>query len=532
MPIPKARILVVDDESNVLSTMQAILSRDGFEVDTASGGRTAIRAIRARQYDLVLTDLKMPDVDGLQVLAEARKCSPYTVTMTMTGYGSLPSALEAVQLGAYDYLLKPMEVPELRQAVKRGLERRKLSEIDTLYQINRVLNSTLDPSEIRSEISEAACRVLGLESATLVCLDSELRGDDDFALLIDTPEVKQKLQDGEIVSSAEAAEVRSWAERREIASVALIPGRCNDQLVCVLLAHNGHEPFEFHASAIRFLQSLATQAAMAVHNTCLFAELRNNNQQLKAANQKLRELDQLKSRFLRMATHELRTPLTLILGYNSMLAESADPKLSAEEREMLGEAIQSCRSLIHMVNSMLDIHRIEAGKMELSFAPCDLLRMTNRVVTLFQNEAREKGIHLGLQVPAALPPVAADSERLEQVIINLVANAMKFTDPGGAVHVRVEEQPERGVEVSVSDTGIGIPAEQQSHVFTEFARVELRGRDRHREGSGLGLTIAKRIVEAHGGEISVNSEVGRGSTFRFWIPAVVMRERADQAMPA
>jgi signal transduction histidine kinase/DNA-binding response OmpR family regulator len=531
MPIPKARILVVDDEKNVLSTIQAILQEDGFEVDVAHDGKPAIQAIRARHYDLVLTDLKMPEVDGLEVLAEARKSSPNTVTMMMTGYGSLPSALEAVQLGAYDYLLKPMEVPELKQAVKRGLERRQLSEVDTLYHIGRKLSSTLEERQIAAEIAEATQRVLRLEHASLTCSEPDAATSVVSEVLRD-PKVQEKLRAGTIVTSLDETVLRDWAQANRVRSAALVPGRCKDDLVCVLLAHNGDSPFEFHASSRRFMEALAAQAALAVNNSRLFHELKGNNQQLQAANQKLRDLDELKSRFLRMATHELRTPLTLILGYDSMLAESAKPRLSPDEQEMLSEAIQSCRRLIHLVNSMLDIHRIEAGKMELCLAPCDLTRMLGRVVTLFQTEAQRKGIHLGLQVPASLPQVEVDGERVEQVIINLVANALKFTDAGGSVRIGVGEVGRNAVEVSVSDTGIGIPLEQQSQIFAEFARINRPGQKRDREGSGLGLAIAKRIIEAHAGEITVNSEVGRGSTFRFRIPAKATQSQLKEAVPA
>jgi two-component system, OmpR family, phosphate regulon sensor histidine kinase PhoR len=168
----------------------------------------------------------------------------------------------------------------------------------------------------------------------------------------------------------------------------------------------------------------------------------------------------------------------------------------------------------------------------LSLAPCDLIRMAGRVVTLFQTEAQQKGIHLGLQVPTSLPLVDADSERVEQVIINLVANALKFTDAGGSVRIGVSKVGGNAVEVVVNDTGIGIPLEQQSQIFAEFTRIRRAGQKGDRDGSGLGLAISKRIVEAHAGEISVNSEVGQGSTFRFRIPAKAARPQAKEAVPA
>ncbi|HLH06874.1 MAG TPA: ATP-binding protein [Terriglobales bacterium] len=522
----------MDDEKNVLTTIQAILQEDGFEVDAADDGALAIEAIRARHYDLVLTDLKMPGIDGLGVLAEARKCSPNTVTMLMTGYGSLPSALEAVQLGAYDYLLKPMEVPELKQAVKRGLERGKLSEIDTLYRISQALSGTIDPAEITAEIADATRRVLRLEYASLIVVGAE-DAENKLTSVLSSPPIEAKLRSGQIVTLSEGDHTFcEWASTRNIVSAAIVPGRLKGALICALLAHNASAPFEFHASVRRFMRGLAEQAALAVNNTRLFEELKQNNEQLQSANQRLRELDQLKSRFLRMATHELRTPLTLILGYNSMLADSSHERLSEDERLMLSEAIHSSRRLIHLVNSMLDINRIEAGKMQLRLSPCNLVKTLERVVALFQTEAQKKGIHLGLQLPSRLISAVVDGERIEQVIINLIANALKFTDSGGSVVVSLDSlRGEAGFEVAVRDTGIGIPEGQQSQIFEEFARLEGPGSQKH-EGSGLGLAIAKRIVEAHAGNISVTSNVGHGSTFRFRIPTTLAGAETGEAVPA
>src|SRR5262249_14692823 len=159
-------------------------------------------------------------------------------------------------------------------------------------------------------------------------------------------------------------------------------GIANERLVCVLCANNGSKPYEFHASSLRFLRALSSQAALALENASLIRELRNNNGALLAANRKLRELDTLKSQFLGVATHELRPPLTVILGYNSMLAESLQDRLSEEERDTLTESVAACKRLIRLVNSMLDMAQIEAGKMKMNFAPGDLRKLVQGVVTL------------------------------------------------------------------------------------------------------------------------------------------------------
>jgi signal transduction histidine kinase len=303
--------------------------------------------------------------------------------------------------------------------------------------------------------------------------------------------------------------------------------------VCVLLAHNNGTQYEFHASALRYMQALAGQGAMALSNASLFAQLQQNNLELQSANRKLRELDRLRTQFLSIATHELRTPLTIIMGYNSMLMESLDDRATTEEKELLDESVTACQRLIRMVNSMLDITQIEAGKMRMHFASTDLPALVNNVVGLFQTEAAKKDIHLSADLPVQMPRLLFDADRMEQVVINLMGNALKFTNAGGRIHVSLQHHTEaETVSVSVTDTGVGIAPEDQELIFDEFAQVERHAASRHREGTGLGLAIVKRIVEAHSGAISVHSELGKGSTFMVTIPAKRPQVSTSFAVPA
>ncbi len=526
MLFPKAKILVADDEESILLTITAILRQEGYDVDAAADGDSAIRAVAARHYDLVLTDLKMPGADGLAVLTEVRKRSPSTVTVVLTGYGSLDSAIEALRLGAYEYLLKPTEVPVLMAAVRRSLERKRLSEIDMLYRISEDLTSARDEQAIARMVEEGARSVLDLVNVRLLGLLPDAA--DDGGARRDLVELGflERLHEGEIVTDQGASrEGREWMRAQGVSAFACVPGLTSGGLVCALLADNGAQPYDFHASALRFLQALATQAALALENAALISELRKNNARLAAANQKLRELDNLKSQFLSVATHELRTPLTVILGYNSMLAESLAGQLKESDRETLQESVAACKRLIRLVNSMLDISQIESGRMRMNFAVGDLQSLLRSVTTLFQPEARRQGLGLQLRVNGPLPSFRFDPERIEQVLVNLVGNALKFTPAGGAITVSAGLLPEEAmVKVDVSDTGMGIPAGEQDRIFEEFGRPRHAG-TKGRQGSGLGLAIARRIVEAHGGEIKVNSSPGMGSTFSFTLPLAATRSQ-------
>jgi len=299
MDTQKAKILVVDDEANVLFTMTSILQQEGYDVDGVGDGASAIKAIREKYYDLVLTDLNMPGVDGLAVLAEVGKRSPNTVTVMITGYGSLDSALEAIQLGAYEYLLKPTEVPELKLAVKRSLERKRLSEIDTLYRVSREITSALDLKNIAVQVADAVRRVLALENACVVALEHPNCEDScppGLRQALADPQTEEKLWSNAIITSdASTDALQRWAAEQNLCSYAVVPGITDGKLQCVIFADNNGKPFEFHASAQRFLQSLAGQTALAVENASLIAALKRNNEEITAANEKLRELDALKS---------------------------------------------------------------------------------------------------------------------------------------------------------------------------------------------------------------------------------------------
>jgi signal transduction histidine kinase/DNA-binding response OmpR family regulator len=536
MSVPEARILVVDDEKNVLLTLQAILQSDGYQVDTASDGEQAIAAIRARHYDLVLTDLKMPGVDGLGVLAEVQKLSPTTVTLMMTGYGSVGSAIDAVHLGAYEYLLKPMEVPELKQAVRRSLERKRLSEVDSLYRVASTVAASFDREKIAEEIEQAAREVLRVDTTQIISIDSnnQFETEPDLAALLADRIAHGIFEQGISLTDQECPPAFvEWAEQRSINSFAIVPGIANGRLVCVLLAHNNDTLYEFHASALRFMQALAGQCALALSNATLFAQLQQNNLEVQATNRRLRELDRLRTQFLSIATHELRTPLTIIMGYNTMLADSLLERATPDEKELLGESVSACQRLIRMVNSMLDITQIEAGKMRIDFQSTDLPGLINNIVGLFQSEAAKSEIHLGVDLPARMPRLLLDADRLEQVVINLVGNALKFTNEGGKVHVSLRYMPEaETVQIAVSDTGVGIAPEDHELIFDEFAQLEKQASKRHREGTGLGLAIVKRIVEAHAGTVAVDSTPGKGSTFTVTLPARRPQANSISAIPA
>lgn len=238
--------------------------------------------------------------------------------------------------------------------------------------------------------------------------------------------------------------------------------------------------------------------------------------ELQAANQELARGNKLKSEFLANVSHELRTPLSAIIGFSQILLDGIDGPLNEEQQQDILQVNKSGQSLLGLINQILDLSKIEAGKMELSLERADLPAIVNAVLESMSPLAQEKGLRIDTRFAPGLPAVEVDPARLKQILINLLSNAIKFTDRG---HIEVMAQASgRMVRIAVKDTGIGISADAQKVIFDEFVQGDGSSTRRH-GGTGLGLSIVRKLVEMHGGAITVVSEPGLGSTFTFTVPA-------------
>ena len=239
------------------------------------------------------------------------------------------------------------------------------------------------------------------------------------------------------------------------------------------------------------------------------AELGQLNEELEAANRH-------KSEFLANMSHELRTPLNAVIGFSEVLQERMFGELNEKQAEYVQDILISGRHLLSLINDILDLSKVEAGRMELELAPFHLPSTLESALTLLRERATRHGVTLGLEVDEHLDDFVADERKVRQVVLNLLSNAVKFTPEGGRVEVRALLE-DSFVRISVTDTGAGIAPEDQAKIFEAFSQVGTDQARKH-EGTGLGLTLTRRFVELHGGEISVESAVGKGSTFAFTLP--------------
>jgi signal transduction histidine kinase len=266
---------------------------------------------------------------------------------------------------------------------------------------------------------------------------------------------------------------------------------------------------EFEPEVVNLLQTFGTQSALAIQNARLFREIEDKSRQIEAANRH-------KSEFLANMSHELRTPLNAIIGFSEVLGERMFGELNEKQAEYTDDILTSGRHLLSLINEILDLSKVEAGRMELELATFDLPLAIDNARTFVRERATKHGINLDVTVDERLGDFVGDERKIKQILLNLLSNAVKFTPEGGRIGISAR-QADGSVEISVSDTGIGIAPEDQARIFEEFRQVG--GDYSHKtEGTGLGLTLAKKFVELHGGKIWVESEVGKGSTFTFTLP--------------
>ena len=274
------------------------------------------------------------------------------------------------------------------------------------------------------------------------------------------------------------------------------------------------EPQEFTDKQIELLTTFADQAVIAIENVRLLNEIQDKSRQLEVASQH-------KSQFLANMSHELRTPLNAILGYTELMADGIYGQLPEKTMGVLKRLESNGRHLLGLINDVLDLSKIEAGQLTLDLSDYSLEDIAQTVRSTLEPLAADKKLALKVEVAAKMPAGHGDGRRLTQVLINLVGNAIKFTDAGEVVITG--RATDGSFHLSVRDTGPGISAADQAKLFQEFQQAD-NAITRKKGGTGLGLAISKRIVEMHGGKIWLESQVGQGSTFSFTVPIRVAQE--------
>jgi signal transduction histidine kinase len=406
---------------------------------------------------------------------------------------------------------------------------RSVEQLTALGDVGRAVSSTLDLETVLSTIVSRAVELSGLDGGVVFEYDE---GAEEFVHRVAT-EVGGALAEarrstrvrkgegvvGQTALTLEPAQVvditvpgayESRLRENLIASgvraVLAVPMVREGELIgCLVVSRN--RPGEFTADTIELLRTFATQSALAIQNARLFREIELKSRELEAASRH-------KSEFLANMSHELRTPLNAIIGFSEVLSERLFGELNAKQDEYLKDIHASGQHLLSLINDILDLSKIEAGKMELELSNFDLPTTIDNALMLVRERAARRGIALHKAVDGRLGQIEADERKIRQVLLNLLSNAIKFTPEGGRIEVGAQAV-DGSIEVSVTDTGIGIAPEDQEAVLEEFRQVG--SAEKKVEGTGLGLALSRKFIELHGGRISVKSQEGQGATFTFTI---------------
>jgi PAS domain S-box-containing protein len=504
-PTPTRVLLIEDAEFDYLLTRRMLSSVPGqtFELEWASSWQAGIEAIRRASYDVCLLDFRINGGDGLELLKEARQSGCRAPVIVLTGVADYRLDVEAMQLGAADYLVKDQLTPAL-------LER----------SIRYAITEARTTDELRRQQQEARSSELRFRSVVQSAGDAIVLADENAKIVFWN-------QGAEAVFGYSEAEIiglsldvlmperyrerhRAGMERFRVTGKAHLIGRTVE---LEGLRKDGTEfPLELSLAAWR--------TAEGTFFTGIIRDIseRKHAEEMRCAKDAAEEANQAKSNFLARMSHELRTPLHAIIGFANILTQNKAGNLTKQHLDFIERILLNAKDQVRLIDSILDVSKIEAGRMDVEAAPADVGSIVRDVVKQLDAEKRNPGVEIVVRTPQPMTPMVTDAAKLKQVLVNLIQNALKFTDRGSVTIDVITGRDGAPVRIDVTDTGTGIPAGALQEIFEPFQQLEM-GTNRRFGGTGLGLSISRSLCDLMGYRLDVQSQPGVGSTF-----SVVLRD--------
>ncbi len=483
-------VLVVDDEKGIREGCRRILTSEGFSVDVAENGKEGLEKVRAKPFDLILVDLMMPVLGGLEMMERVREQDPEVIMIVITGFATIETAVEAMKHGAYDYVPKPFTPDQLMAVVNRGLETRRLR-----LQAKRLVE------ERDQKLLEIANETSKLHTIINSMADGILVFNREKQLVLWNPAAIRMLDlNGRLEAGRDLDE--------------MIP-----QKGLVEIINKAFEPDSGRYTLQEELELPGPQPRTLMVNVSVVRD--EKDQELGVVSMlrditSLKEIDQIKSQFVTMVAHELRAPLSAIEGYLTAYLSGiagTDPRLN---RQMLERAKTRTHSLLDLVSDLLQFIKLESKRVVRKKERLDLAPILVNTVELLKGQGEGKELSFEVNIPQQLPLIEADRSEMEQLFTNLISNAVKYNVKRGKVMVSAKPA-NNFLSIKVADTGIGIDEQNLPNIFDEFYRVS-GPQTRYTTGTGLGLSIVKKIVESHFGTIEVESKLDKGTTFTVRFP--------------
>lgn len=523
------RILVADDELGMRQMLSTALEFEGYQVVTAVNGAEALDKIRQNKFNLVITDLKMPKMDGIQLLEEIKKINPGLEVIMATGHGTIEDAVAAMKNGAYDFILKPYNLDELNGLVSRALEKNELKTMVALYEASHDVFSTMELGKLLEKIMDMSREVLGADEGSIMLLDEnkKLRIAASRGLADDVAKTVQ-LEIGERIAGSVAKEkkgrlllngLENYEEFKQLNKKAGI----HSSIVCPLLSQGelvgvlnlnktrAGENFtlmDFHSASI-----FASQAALAIQNAKLYSTLQEAYEKLESTQVELLQSEKLASigRLVAGVAHELNNPLTSVVGYSQLLQDTEDLKEARRQLSIINSEGLRCSRI---VRDLL----LFARRQKPNYQSIDPALLVEEALKGLSIELENKKIEVEKDFPKQPVVLHGDPHLLQQVFTNILTNschAMEKKPAGGKIRVKINASGEK-LEVLFWDNGSGIPKEHIQRIFDPFYTTKEVGK-----GTGLGLSLSYGIVKDHGGKILVESKPGEETLFTVELPLKV-----------
>ena len=478
----RPRVLVVDDEKRIRDGCNTMLTEEGFSVVTAESGDLGLNMLTKEHYDIVLLDLMMPGLSGLEVLEQIGTSHPDTVIIVITGYATLEHAIEAMKKGAFDFIPKPFSPQELRVVIKKAME-----HIRTLHDI------TTEKSRMRALINHLPGGVMATDKEGTIALANP-----SFLRMVGcrTSDIIGKLMN-EIVANEEF--------NKMIGQALTMP----EEEFVELAQEFNHGSLSRDEEAVIGVQCIPFRDRLG-RNLGTVTVLHDITTQKK--------MEQLKSDFVSMVAHEIQSPMNSVLMQVKLLLKGRVGEVNKEQTQLLERISEKIKGLSTLASELLDLAKIEAGLVIQEKQKLEVAEILRDQVVFYNENARARGITLKIDKLPELSSILGNRYNIEEVVSNLINNAIRYTPEGGSIVVSAHM--EKGyVCIQVSDTGFGIPQNELERIFDRFYRIK-NEETRFITGTGLGLSIVKSIVDAHNGMIQVESELGRGSSFSVCLPAM------------
>ncbi len=485
------KILVIDDERDIREGCQRILTRIPLEVVTASNGQAGLDLLETEQPSIVICDIKMPGMDGIEVLSRVKSAYPDILVIMITGFSTVETAIEAMKKGAYDFISKPFTPDQLRIVVQRAVNTLHLTEESHQLKQERERNLAdlqTEQSRIRTIIETLPNGVLVTNIAGQVVLMNPLAQE---YLAVRQSDCMGKKIDACITDSGLCDYIRTVS-------------------TCTLPQSEELPSYELVLPEQRFILAQG-RPVLGEDGACMGAVLTLSD--ITA----LKVFDRLKSEFVAKVSHELRSPLSIIHEQLAMVLKGNTPSAAKDSQYILGRAKEKTQTLISLIGDLLDISKIEAGKGEQDAVDIQVDELIAKIIEFVHPQARQKDQSILLEVTdAAIPALKTDPVALESIFGNLITNAIKYTPEGGKITVSIDVDND-AIQVKVADTGYGIEEKHLSKIFEKFYRIKDEN-TRLINGTGLGLSIVKSLIDSMHGQITVESKPKTGTTFTVTLP--------------